>query len=266
MSEKVIRIHDAHGQAMFFTMIYAKDTVDITIDDYGYTMAKDDVILCREGSIYTIEPLDKTIILGYDRSFFDPLFTSQLTISRIIYEFIHLDKPNHEHLYFSCTNHLDATSLFGLIINEYDHSDCYHDKLLNIYTDGFLTLLERTRPTSLIIPNSTMISTNRFGMLLNYIGINYTDCTLKDVAEKFGYNPDYLSVRFKKVTGQSFGEFITSIRLEQAKEMLKRDELSVDEISNAIGYSDKGWFIKQFKKAYGLTPAVYRKTLKDHGS
>ena len=96
-------------------------------------------------------------------------------------------------------------------------------------------------------------------MLLQYIGVNYSDCTLKDVAEKYGYNPDYLSVRFKKVTGKSFSEFVNEIKINQAAQMLSRDELTVEEIANAVGYSDKGWFIKQFKKLFKMTPASYRR-------
>lgn len=258
---KLRLLNDIHGTTMFFTMIYATDTVDITIDAYSYTMAKDDVILCREGSSYTLKDDGKAIILGYDHTFFDSLFTSQLTISRIIYEFITLKNPNHEHLYFSCSSIPQAIQLFEMIIDEFDQSDRFHEKLINIYTDGFLTLLERTRPETLIVPNSTMISTNRFGMLLQYIGVNYSDCTLKDVAEKYGYNPDYLSVRFKKVTGKSFSEFLNEIRINQAAQMLLRDELTVEEIANAVGYSDKGWFIKRFKKQFKMTPANYRRQM-----
>ena len=259
---KVKLLNDQHGQTMFFTMIYALNPVDITIDDYSYTMAKDDVILCREESTYTLKDDGKAIILGYDDNFFDTLFMSQLTISRIIYEFITLVKPHHEHFYFSCSKIKEAPKIFELIINEYNNHDRFHDKLINIYTDGFLTLLERTRPDTLVVPNSTMISINRFGMVLQYIGVNYSDCTLKDVAEKFGYNPDYLCVRFKKITGKSFTEFVNEIRIRQAAEMLLRDEMSVEEIANAVGYSDKGWFIKLFKKQYEMTPANYRRQQK----
>ena len=258
---KVKLLNDQHGTTMFFTMIYAIKPMDIIIDNYGYTMAKDDVILCRENSIYTLKDDGKAIILGYNHTFFDALFMSQLTISRIIYEFITLVKPHHEHLYFSCSKIKAAPRLFELILDEYENQDRFHDKLINIYTDGFITLLERTRPESLVVPNSTMISTNRFGMVLQYIGVNYSDCTLKDVAEKFGYNPDYLCVRFKKITGKSFTEFVNEIKIRQAAEMLLRDEMSVEEIANAVGYSDKGWFIKLFKKQYKMTPANYRRQM-----
>ena len=54
----------------------------------------------------------------------------------------------------------------------------------------------------------------------------------------------------KKVTGKSFSEFLNEIRINQAAQMLLRDELTVEEIANAVGYSDKGWFTKRFKKHF----------------
>ena len=65
----------------------------------------------------------------------------------------------------------------------------------------------------------------------------------------------------KKVTGKSFSEFLNEIRINQAAQMLLRDELTVEEIANAVGYSDKGWFIKRFKKHFKMTPANYRRQM-----
>ena len=65
----------------------------------------------------------------------------------------------------------------------------------------------------------------------------------------------------KKVTGKSFSEFLNEIRINQAAQMLLRDELTVEEIANAVGYSDKGWFIKRFKKQFKMTPANYRRQM-----
>lgn len=247
------------GTTTYLTLIYSHTNLHIAIDDYQYETSNHDLILCRENSNYTIDKKDGFTIICFDKTYFNSLFLSQMTISRIIYEFLTLPDPKREHLYFSCTACPQIQSLFILLSNELDCDDRFNNKLVSIYTDALLTLLERARQQSLIVPNSTMISTNRFGRLMQYIGINYSDCTLKDVAEKFGYNPDYLSTRFKLITGMTFNEKITEIRLQQATEMLKRDELTIEEIADAIGYSDKGWFIKKFKEAYHLTPARYRK-------
>lgn len=250
---------DSRGTTTFLSIIYTYTKLHLTLDGYQYETSEHDLILCRENSNYIIDKNDGFSIVHFDKTYFNSLFLSQMTISRIIYEFLTLQNPKSEHLYFSCANSSQIQSLFGLLTDELLQTDRYNSKLISIYTDALLTLLERSRQQDLIVPNSTMISTNRFGKLMQYIGINYSDCTLKDVAEKFGYNPDYLSTRFKLITGMTFNEKITEIRLQQAAEMLKRDELTIEEIANAIGYSDKGWFIKKFKETYQITPAKYRK-------
>ena len=63
----------------------------------------------------------------------------------------------------------------------------------------------------------------------------------------------------KKATGAPFKEYLTDVRLEQAKELLvAHPEMTINEISQAIGYRKTSNFIKKFKDIYGVTPAKYR--------
>ena len=67
---------------------------------------------------------------------------------------------------------------------------------------------------------------------------------------------------FKEVTGKSYTEFIASIRMERAKEMLALTDLSINDISRAVGYEDQNYFSRYFRKIEGCSPLEYRKNEK----
>lgn len=83
--------------------------------------------------------------------------------------------------------------------------------------------------------------------------------TLEEVADFVKYNPSYLSTAFKKHTGQNFSEYLSEVRMEEAKLLLRTSQLSIMEISEKIGYSDSKYFRKLFKKLTGIKPSDYRK-------
>lgn len=95
---------------------------------------------------------------------------------------------------------------------------------------------------------------------LGYMEANYSEgITLDQVSELVGFNTSYFSTLFKKETGINFLEYLTSVRIKQAKIHLADGTLSVAAVAEMCGYSDVKHFAKQFKKHTGLTPAKYRK-------
>jgi len=68
-----------------------------------------------------------------------------------------------------------------------------------------------------------------------------------------------LKRRFKAATGSSLIEFLQNLRIEAAKKLLETSDLSVDEISAEVGYSDASFFRRLFRRLTGLPPARYRR-------
>jgi AraC-like DNA-binding protein len=96
------------------------------------------------------------------------------------------------------------------------------------------------------------------GKAVDFIETNYQfDLSLDQCAEVCGLSPHYLSKMFKKTMEVSFIEYLTSLRLENAKQLLRETELTVTDISEKVGYQPKN-FIRVFKKQLGLTPGQYR--------
>ncbi len=98
--------------------------------------------------------------------------------------------------------------------------------------------------------------------ILEYIQDNYhLKINLNDVAEHFHFNYNYLSNYFTSVMGTNFSDYINRIRIEKAKELLRQEKESINDIAEEIGFSDVGYFSKVFKKAVGLTPSKYRRSV-----
>jgi two-component system response regulator YesN len=83
--------------------------------------------------------------------------------------------------------------------------------------------------------------------------------TLKDIADKVYLTPTYLAALFKKETGLTINEYLTQIRIERAKELLRDIGLSIQDVSEAVGYQDSRYFSRLFKNMTGGTPAWYRR-------
>ncbi len=83
--------------------------------------------------------------------------------------------------------------------------------------------------------------------------------SLDEVSEIVNFNPSYFSSMFKKECGKNFSEYVSEVRLNKAKELLKETKLSVADICVAVGYHDIKHFTQTFKKFTGIKPGEYRK-------
>lgn len=82
---------------------------------------------------------------------------------------------------------------------------------------------------------------------------------IEDLSEAMFFSPSYISRLFKKHTGRNLIEFIRETRMQSVCKSLIETRDSVDKILSDHGYSDKKGFYEQFNKAYGCTPAQYRR-------
>ena len=90
-----------------------------------------------------------------------------------------------------------------------------------------------------------------------YIDANYSNCemSMNDISSEIGVNQTYLRKMFKSEIGMTLTEYITKIRLEKAKSIITETGASLQEVSDAVGFSDVSYFSKVFKKYYGVSPS-----------
>jgi AraC-like DNA-binding protein len=78
------------------------------------------------------------------------------------------------------------------------------------------------------------------------------------LASQFSYSTGHLSRVFKSSEGENLSDFINRLRFEKARDLLASTDDTVDEIAHAVGFANVNYFYTAFKKAIGVTPAVYR--------
>jgi len=96
--------------------------------------------------------------------------------------------------------------------------------------------------------------------ILVYIQEHYQDSglSLDRLADEFHLNPAYISRQFKEHAEGNFIDYLIQIRINAAKEMLKDKNIRIQDISEAVGYTNSRSFMRSFKKYTGLTPTEYR--------
>ncbi len=95
-----------------------------------------------------------------------------------------------------------------------------------------------------------------------YIDLNYYgNITLTSISKSFVISPGYLSVLFNDYIGRKFIDYLSNLRIQKAKSLLKNSYLLIYEIAEKVGYRDAYYFSTAFKKIVGINPTEYREKL-----
>lgn len=96
--------------------------------------------------------------------------------------------------------------------------------------------------------------------VISYLSTQYAEpVTIEVMAETLGYNRAYLSRLFKQHTSLSPVTFLTKLRVDHGRRLLReRPELTVEQIASSVGFLDALYFSKQFRRWYNQSPTDYR--------
>jgi len=98
--------------------------------------------------------------------------------------------------------------------------------------------------------------------ILEFVQKHYQeDISLQDIAHVSNYSDAYFCKLFKQCFDKNFTTYLTELRVEKAKQLLKDMAVNVKEISELVGYRDSNYFTKVFKRMAGVTPSEYRMML-----
>ena len=145
----------------------------------------------------------------------------------------------------------------------YEDGMNYHQKLLDYKTgdevfNWFGSLIKNIKNI-----NGEIISDNiqkNLNKILNYIDSHYTDndLSLDLLAEKVNISVSYISAILKNERNTTFVKYLTTLRMEKAKEYLKNPNMKIVEIAEKVGFSEAYYFSHSFKKYQGISPKEYR--------
>ncbi|BCS81893.1 response regulator [Anaerocellum diazotrophicum] len=108
---------------------------------------------------------------------------------------------------------------------------------------------------------TTRVNLNRkVYRIMRFIEENFYDkhLSVQKIANHFYFSPNYLCSMFKKATGKTLNDYITEVRIEKAKQLLKDNSIRLYEIAERVGFGDPNYFSALFKKKVGMTPSEFR--------
>jgi AraC-like DNA-binding protein len=101
------------------------------------------------------------------------------------------------------------------------------------------------------------------GEAIRYIEGRFEEqLTLDEMARISNMSRFYFARRFKEATGHSFKEFLNRRRVQEAKDLMKRDGLNISQACYAVGFGDLSYFGRVFRRIEGQSPSDYKKGLK----
>jgi len=141
------------------------------------------------------------------------------------------------------------------------HKDFFWEMITKIPTLAGLEayLLEKMDFVFAKINTMDNIGENVF-QIKQYINEHFSEesLTIPAIAQHMYLTPTYICKIFKNKTGKTINQYITEVRIEKAKGLLKEEKIKLLEISHRVGYLSSNHFAKTFKKMTGMNPSEFR--------
>ena len=186
------------------------------------------------------------------------LFTEQISSAN------HMDIDLVYHLYYkfvidikqhiSRFNRLDQ---YKSMLAEFKFADLQKYQTLLSISDFFAELSYSFIDLPIVEDSHRMVQ-----KIKKFIQENYAkEISLHSLSEQLYLSKNYISAVFKQKTGENFMDYLTCIRMEQAKNRLATTEKGIHQIAEEVGYKNTSHFGKVFKQEIGVTPAEYRQRI-----
>ena len=129
------------------------------------------------------------------------------------------------------------------------------EKLTGLISEALVNIKESSLENS---ANENLQESQK-SAIKKYIKENYKrDISAGDVAGILGYSDVYFSKIFKQLFDDTFINYLTKVRIDKAKVLLKDVGFNIKEVGASVGYTDSNYFTKVFKRAVGMSPSEYR--------
>lgn len=271
--EIIVVVHQSGGRQELFhrhDYFYFNYTYQGEYDSISFKY--DNRITIREGELYAGQPFaghalcvhdDKeTTIIGVliQKDTFCRAFLPMLSANTKLFHFL-LDPSTNEfsdeYIHYKIEDDCNIRALLEMMVVEYANRQEDTQVVLKSLTFSFLIQVAR----QYVHANREPINKRTSEKIVEYIGEHVDTVTLKEIAKKFSYHPNYVSTMLHREIGKSFSEILLELRMERAVILLKGTSLPVEEISSLLGYSNSSNFYKAFRDYYHVSPREYIKDM-----
>ncbi len=221
----------------------------VSVDGSNYTVGPGDILIIFPNQLHRFTSIDDklgSIIL------LSPEYLTELTG-------VWSDRVPNDAILPACEENRKLLDMFAQVEQEYSRPGTYSDVLLKgslLYLLGNI-LRRSTLSNDMIGRNAT--ATKR---ILDYCHGHYMqEMSLDDLSNALGLSRFYISHIFNNQLYIGFPEYINSLRVSYACDLLKNDRLSITEISQQTGFNNIRTFNRAFQKFQGFTPREFRRQM-----
>ena len=234
---------------------------------------RNEIITLKEGTVLVVAPgvehaspcyEDDQVLFYYmlRSSTFDRVFWDRLPPENLMSGFFRRalghEQPN-AYIRFETDGDPEIRHLLYQVQREFFQKETYRAQMMNtLMTAFFILLLRRYAGTARLPRSEDFYWKHEFSAILSYIQTHYASVKLPELAEMFHYSERQVTRIVQRYTGMRYAELINKLRMERAAVLLKLNRLSIDMISEEVGYSTVSSFYRSFSRYYGCTPAEYR--------
>lgn len=259
---------DAYGAHNFWEMVYLESgEVTVSFDDSTTQLFPGDALFLKPGQNHSINSESNS-----GGTLFFILFKSDSEAMRLFEDFkISLNSEQKALVYklydeaknifsfdakYKTSNTLSSV---GLITK----APLGAQQLFKIYLEELLISIGRViekNANIILYTSKEELETLVFQKAVEKISQSiYSDFCVELLTKSLGYGRTYISTIFKKHSGLSIIEYYTSLKIEEAKRLLKENSLSVSEIAETLNFTNQYYFSRVFKKVEGTSPSDYKR-------
>ncbi|HHV10832.1 MAG TPA: AraC family transcriptional regulator [Clostridiales bacterium] len=193
----------------------------------------------------------------------DSYFLRCLTNKRIREFFLAKGEQKTDVSYMKLTPDPKATEAleknFAEIFEEMETSEIGWERMAQICTLRSMNRFPTNVTPDVVVFSKRLQGTKLYHAVAKFISSNIADISLEKLCEQFHYQADYYNRLIKKNSGLTYSEYVRSLRMEKAKNLLINTDMSIQSIVLLLGYQCYSYFYKAFQKENGMTPMEYRR-------
>jgi len=250
--EKKILTHDFyHHWHDFFE-------IELVLNGHGKQILNGIEYPLQMGSVYLLRPTDfHEIKVDNKIEIYNIMFSDECLSDELLYTIL----TRKDNIIFSAegSQFRELRLIFELMCAEFTNQN--KNFSLN-YTRNLLEcLLISILRKIFLAPISMTINNPPIQKAIVYLQLHFNENpSLKEIASIVNLSPNYFCELFSKITGQTYIEYLTNLKISYAKKLLLSTNLSITEICLASGFNSLSHFLKSFKSYTGLSPKKYLKT------
>lgn len=249
----------------FYEMFYVYEgEFEQLIDNKSYTMRTGDLCLIPPGIYHSMDVNNYSVVLNIliQKDTFQEIFFNNLIGDHAFATFFLSDfysKSINTFIIFQTKGDLKVKNQILEMYLEIENQESYYPQVVHSTLVLLFSHLLRTYGETAIMPKPKRKQELIDFEIITMIDENYKIITLENLAEKFHYSPQHISLRVKQITGESFSKYLQRKRLAVAADLLKHTNMKIKDVGANVGYQNQENFIRSFKRYYHSTPSGFRK-------